>query len=57
VTVTDSLIAVIALFVVAGGGIIVIDYFVLRRIRNQPTSGMELPPPDQDDTPLDEREA
>lgn len=32
---TNSIISIIVLGVIAGGGIIVIDYFVLRRIRRQ----------------------
>jgi hypothetical protein len=53
VTVTDSLIAIVGLFVIAGGGIIVIDYFVLRRIRNQPKADIEPEPQDPDDQPRD----
>ena len=46
---TDSLIAIVALFVVAGGGIILIDALVLRRIRNQPKSNLGQVPPDPDE--------
>ena len=50
---TDSLIAIVVLFVIAGGGIIVIDALVLRRIRNQPKSDLEQAPPDPDEDPRD----
>jgi hypothetical protein len=51
--VTDSLLAIVALFVIAGGGIIVIDALVLRRIRNQPKPDLEHAPPDPHEHPRD----
>ena len=41
VTVADSLIAIVGLFVIAGGGIVLIDALILRRIRNQPKTDLE----------------
>jgi hypothetical protein len=52
VVVSDSLIAIVALFVIAGGGIILIDALVLRRIRNQPKPDREQSPPDPNEDSL-----
>ena len=40
---SDSVIAILFLGFIAGGGIIVIDYFVLRRIRRQAKDQPEEP--------------